>query len=110
MAAKKQNYILIAGEMFTTVPRLLHDAHSRRTGQFTNYFQMNASLFNNLVEKLKPKRRKAVTHMREPIAVREILSVTLRYYTTGHSFNKLCYQFRMGNYIILSNSNIKHIP
>ena len=87
--------------MFTTVPRLLHDPHSRRTGQFTNYFRMNASLFNNLVEKLTPKLQKAVTHMREPISVRERLGVTLRYYATGHSFNELYYQFRMGNYIIL---------
>ena len=95
MAAKKPNYILIAGEMFTTVPQLLHDPHSRRTGLFTNYFRMNASLFNNLVEgEVETKTsKKAVTDIREPISGRERLGVTLRYYATGHSFNELYNQF-----------------
>ena len=68
----------------------------------TNISTINSpySIFQELLEKVRPFITKKTTNMRSPISVEEKLAITLRYLATGESLNSLKYQFRLYEAII----------
>lgn len=53
---------------------------------FKNYFRMDESTFNKLLQMVEPFLKRQDRNMRESISVRERLALTLRYLATGRNF------------------------
>lgn len=67
-----------------------------RVGTFRNYFRMDNTTFQELLEKVSPLIVKQDTNFRKAIPPEERLMVTLRYLATGCSFRDLHYDWKMG--------------
>jgi len=48
--------------------------------KFFDYYRMSILSFEELLEKVRPKITKEITHLRNPISAKERLTVTLRYH------------------------------
>lgn len=62
---------------------------------FQKFFRMRNDLFDRLVEMITPYIQRQDTNMRECIAPRERLSLTLRFLATGESYRSLEYSTRI---------------
>ena len=58
-------------------------------------FRMDISLFDELLEKVKPHLTKKDTNMRDSISAHDKLCVTLRFLASGQSYTQLRYAFRI---------------
>ncbi|XP_052744678.1 uncharacterized protein LOC128199398 isoform X3 [Bicyclus anynana] len=85
---KREEY----GAFHTLVKNQLREDEDK----FYNYFRMQKTTFDNLLQKLSQELKHQDTFMRESISPAERLAVTLRYLATGDTFTDLYYSYRIG--------------
>ena len=64
-------------------------------GDFTNYMRMEPRMFHELLHRLSPRLTKQDTNYRRAHEPGLKLVITLRYMTTGDSYHRLSYSFRV---------------
>lgn len=69
--------------------RLLREIAIAESEDYKNYFRMNESSFNKLLDMVSPLLSRESTNMRHCLPVKERLGVTLRYLATGRSFEDM---------------------
>ncbi|CAH1992755.1 unnamed protein product [Acanthoscelides obtectus] len=80
------------GAFHTLVKNQLREDEAK----FYNYFRMQKTTFDKLLQKLSQKLKHQDTNMRQSIPPAERLAVTLRYLATGATFTDLHYTYRIG--------------
>ncbi|XP_068117002.1 uncharacterized protein [Hyperolius riggenbachi] len=68
----------------------------RHPPKFFNYCRMSVSVFDKLLEMLRPHLQKKDTRLRKSITPEEQLLITLRFLATGQSYASLHLTFRVG--------------
>jgi len=76
-------------------PCIINDLLSDDT-DYRGYLRMDASVFGELLERVRPLIEKQTTNFRSPVSAEERLSITLRFLATGASKNDLHYSSRLG--------------
>ncbi|XP_076284648.1 LOW QUALITY PROTEIN: uncharacterized protein LOC143211103 [Lasioglossum baleicum] len=73
---------------------------SANSEDYRNYFRMDSTLFNMLVNKVAPYISRKNTVMRESITAHERVALTLRFLATGRSFEDLKFSAIMSTSVI----------
>lgn len=62
---------------------------------YKNFLRLDEALFDEIVERLRPRIEKDLTFFREPISTELRVAITLRFLATGNSYKSLSYSFRV---------------
>ena len=80
--------------------RLMEELRLEDTGSFTNFLRMEPAVFDELLNRIKPRITKQDTWYRKALDPGLKLAVTLRHLASGDSYSSLAYDFRVrGNTI-----------
>ena len=62
---------------------------------YKNFTRLDEDLYNQIVDRLRPRLEKQTTFWREPLEVGLRLAITLRFLATGDTYRSLSYAFRV---------------
>ena len=74
---------------------LVEELRLEDQSDYTNYFRMTSSEFDEIFARVENKILKKDTRMREAIPAEAKLAITLRFVATGESYQSLQYQYRI---------------
>ena len=77
---------------------LLQELRFARHGtyDYRNYLRVEPAMFQELLERLRPRLTKQDTHFRKALEPELKLACTLRYFASGDPYKSLHYNFRLG--------------